>query len=318
MPFKTMLAYREAILLLCCVAAFIQIVAAPDRLVVPAADERPGGKTIRILPLGDSITQGGRRDRPEYSYRYPLYYMLRDAGYDVDFIGSLSTGLHKDAIWPDRNGIAFDPDHEGHYGWTTAQVRDRLANWAAKYVAAPDIVLIHLGSNDYGTNYYGTIVQPLIDIIAILRRANPSVVILVGHLNESGVTPWLIRQLVEGIAYWMSTDTSPVETVDHHKDWRQDADDPDGDTFDGSHPNPKGQAKMAKALFGKMKPHLDRIGKHSVSSTRMGADPSIGADVNRQEFPAGVAEQNPSRCKACKRLSARIHRCAGRSAFAGG
>ncbi|QXP85658.1 hypothetical protein [Methylococcus sp. Mc7] len=26
--------------------------------------------TIRILPLGDSITQGGRKDRPEYSYRY--------------------------------------------------------------------------------------------------------------------------------------------------------------------------------------------------------------------------------------------------------
>lgn len=32
---------------------------------------------IRILPLGDSITQGGRADRAEYTYRYPLFYSFK-------------------------------------------------------------------------------------------------------------------------------------------------------------------------------------------------------------------------------------------------
>jgi len=29
----------------------------------------PDSLAIRVLPFGDSITQGGRRDRPEYTYR---------------------------------------------------------------------------------------------------------------------------------------------------------------------------------------------------------------------------------------------------------
>jgi hypothetical protein len=251
------------------VAATPPIAAEAERQTAQATGQVADGKTIRLLPLGDSITQGGRRDRPEYTYRYPLYYKLLAAGYQVDFIGSLRTGLHEDAVWPDRNGVPFDPDHEGHYGWSTAEVRDRLAEWVAKYPAAPDIVLIHLGSNDYDAiNYYGAIVQPLSDIIKTLRATNPNVVILVGHLNENGATPWLIRQLVGGMAYWMSTEESPVETVDHFDGWRADSDDPEAHTFDHAHPNPRGQVKMAKAWYEKLTPHLDRIRKQRVSSAR--------------------------------------------------
>lgn len=108
----------------------------------PVANER--GAPIRILPLGDSITQGGRADRAEYTYRYPLFYRLKDAGYNVDFIGSMHQGLSAEAKWPDINGVAFDLDHEGHYGWKTAAARDKLRDWMATYPAPPDIVLIHL------------------------------------------------------------------------------------------------------------------------------------------------------------------------------
>jgi lysophospholipase L1-like esterase len=128
-------------------------------------------------------------------------------------------------------------------------------------------VLIHLGSNDYGAlNYYGVIVRPLTDIIRTLRSTNPDVVILVGHLNERGVTPWLIRQLVEVMAYWLSTEESPVETVDHFEGWREDPDDREAHTFDHAHPNPRGQARMARAWFEKLTPHLNRIRRRQVSS----------------------------------------------------
>lgn len=251
---------------LCAVAVTLVLSAFVPTEADPGAQsssgQDPSANVVRILPLGDSITQGGRRDRPEYTYRYPLYYQLMEAGYSVDFIGSLSTGLQPDAVWPDRNGVAFDLDHEGHYGWKTAQVRDKLSTWIAKYPAAPDIVLVHLGSNDYeDTNYYASIIRPLKDIIDILRRANPRVVVLIGHLNESGLRPWIIRQLVKLLVFWTSTQTSPIVAVDHHKGWRESPDDPLGHTFDGAHPNLEGQTKMAAAWFAKLTPYLDHIQK---------------------------------------------------------
>jgi lysophospholipase L1-like esterase len=141
-------------------------------------------ETIDILPIGDSITQGGLAGRAEYTYRYPLFYKLKEGGYDVNFIGSLRTGLAGDFKWPDKNGVAFDLDHEGHYGWKTAAVRDKLPEWSANWGVVPDIALIHLGTNDQDSkDYNADIVQPLKDMVTFLRTKNPRVAVLIGHLN---------------------------------------------------------------------------------------------------------------------------------------
>ncbi|NQY33326.1 MAG: hypothetical protein HRT56_09185, partial [Coraliomargarita sp.] len=50
--------------------------------------------TLRIVCIGDSITQGGKIDRDEYTYRWPLFCKLVDVGIDFDFIGSHTAGLH--------------------------------------------------------------------------------------------------------------------------------------------------------------------------------------------------------------------------------
>jgi acyl-CoA thioesterase-1 len=220
----------------------------------------PAARVIRILPLGDSITQGGRRDRPEYTYRYPLYYLLRDAGYRVDFIGSLKTGLQPEAAWPAKNGVPFDPDHEGHYGWKTGQVRDHLAEWMKTYPAPPDIVLIHLGTNDQGAaNFDEAVVQPLREIIAMLRAQTPRVVVLVSHLSFNGGAALKIRPLVEQMAREVSTPRSPVRTVAMYEGWHEKPDEPGSDTFDWAHPNEQGQRKMAEKWLAAMKPYLDRL-----------------------------------------------------------
>ena len=230
------------------------------------ADSQSGkarsSRVIHILPLGDSITQGGRNDRAEYTYRYPLFHMLKDAGYAIDFVGSLRTGLHADAVWPDKNGLPFDLDHEGHYGWTTAQVLESLPGWIAAYPAPPDIALIHLGSNDEGAwSYDKAIAQPLKDIVNVLRRSNPRVIILLGHLIANGRKARAIRPFVEQVASELTTPDSPVTTVPHHVGCRDRPDYPDTDTFDWAHPNPKGQQKMAEKWFASMKPHLDRLSR---------------------------------------------------------
>jgi lysophospholipase L1-like esterase len=222
-------------------------------LPITSAQSRP----VRILPLGDSITQGGRADREEYTYRLPLAHLLADAGAAFDFIGSLTNGLNPQAAWPEHKGVPFDRDHEGHYGWKTAAVRDHLAEWMPKWGGAPDIVLVHLGTNDQSPeDYDATIVQPLKAIIGMLREQNPQVVVLVGHLNFNGGAALKIRPLVETMAAELSTPTSPVATVHHYKGWHERPEDPETDTFDWAHPNPQGQRKMAQNWFDAMRPYL--------------------------------------------------------------
>lgn len=224
---------------------------------------------VRILPLGDSITQGGRTDRKEYTYRLPLQRLLLKAGVNFDFLGSNNTGLDKTATWPDVvPGIPFDPDHEGHYGWKTAQVRDRLSQWLQLY-PPPDIVLIHLGSNDQDAAktatteaeasrlYTQAIVNPLTDIINLLRKRNPRVVILMGHLNFNDGAAIKTRALVEAMTAQLSTVESPIVTVHHYRGFIAQPG-PGSDTYDWAHPNPQGQQKMAVAWFNALQPYLDQ------------------------------------------------------------
>ncbi len=211
---------------------------------------------VRILCLGDSITQGGRKDRDEFTYRLPLQRMLHEAGVSFDFIGSRKAGLHPDAVWPEvAPGVPFDPDHEGYYGnKTTDAVRKMIAAWSPTG-PAPDIVLIHLGTNDQAKPQ--NVRASLEKAISFLREKNPRVVILLGHLcfNDS---PGAFRIMAEtsALAKAANTADSPITTVPHYQNWREDPAASDTDTFDWSHPNPQGQRKMAEKWFHAMKPHL--------------------------------------------------------------
>ncbi len=228
------------------------------------SDERNhlSGRIIRIVPIGDSVTQGGRVDRQEYTYRYPLYFMLRDAGYAVDFIGSRTSGLQPGAVWPDKDGVPFDLDHEGYYGATSAEVRDELKTVIANYKEAPDIALVQLGSNDVDAyDFEKTAIAPIIDIIAMLRDRNPNVIIFVGHLLENGRLARATRRLYERLARRSSTSASPVITVYLFDQWKE-RPGPGSDTFDWAHPNPQGQQKMADKWYAAMKPYLDRLNQN--------------------------------------------------------
>jgi acyl-CoA thioesterase I len=211
---------------------------------------------LRILPLGDSITQGGKSGRDEYTYRLPLARLLKEAGISFDFIGSHRRGLNEDFSWPE----GFDGDHEGHYGWKTAAVRDHLPEWMERWNGVPDLVLLHLGFNDQDPegSYEVTIAEPMRDIIRLLRQANPDVVVLVGHLGLNDGEGLRIRPVVEAMAVSMHTPKSPVVTVPHYDGWVENPALPGTDTFDWAHPNPQGQQKMADNWFRSMQPFLTR------------------------------------------------------------
>lgn len=200
---------------------------------------------VRIICIGDSITQGGVADRPERTYRLPLYYLLKAEGVDVDFIGSRHAGVQPAAGWP----ADFDPDHEGYYGAKTASVRDALrASMPA--LPAADFALINLGTNDAGTDPTVTVTPPLEDIVAMLRERNPRVKIYLAEIPIAW-RDWRFRREAWLLARRLGTEASPVVTVDLHTGWFARA-----DTFDGVHPNPEGQLKMARRWLAHIRPAL--------------------------------------------------------------
>ncbi len=202
---------------------------------------------IKIMPLGDSITQ---MNSSYNSFRRPLWHLLQNAGYDVDFVGSENKNdLNSDP--PDQD---FDMDHEGHWGWRTDQILEQLDSWAATYL--PDIVLIHLGSNDIAQHQsVSSTILEIGQVIDKLRDANSDV-----HIYLAQLIP-LIRQdtIVPGIAEFNSDvitlagqkhiPQSPVIVVDHWTGFSSSQ-----DSFDGIHPNESGEERMANnwysALWG--------------------------------------------------------------------
>lgn len=206
---------------------------------------------LKIIAIGDSITQGGKLGTKQYTYRWPLSHMLRDEQVDFDFIGTRTEGLDAAATWP----APWDAHHEGFYGATSAFVRDRLREDLPK-LPPPDVALIDLGSNDAKDDIGGATIAPLRDIVEMLRARNPKVAVYVALIPERIVRRVVLHTRVRWAAHELSTAASPVVVVDQDRAWNADPDDPAGDTVDGVHPNLKGQRKMAEAWLSAMRPAL--------------------------------------------------------------
>jgi lysophospholipase L1-like esterase len=231
---------------------------------------------VRILPLGNSITDGNGEHN---SYRRPLWHMLDSAGFNVDFIGSKNLNGYDDQIPPEPD---FDMDHEGHAGWTSSDImsgpdgwdqqRGTLPEWLEKYT--PDIVLLHIGTNDiFNCRSASSILTNISYIINELRNDNPRVIIFLAQIlplagtdklgfddrycNPSKTLNQLIVELNNAIAASienLSNAESPVYLVDQYTGI-----DPDIDLFDGIHPNEAGEVKMAKSWYNKLAPVLDTL-----------------------------------------------------------
>jgi lysophospholipase L1-like esterase len=94
---------------------------------------RPASPPLRVMPLGDSITDGLQVPG---GYRTDLWEFMAADGMAVDFVGSQAGGP---AQLPDR-------DHEGHPGWRMGQIYLQARSWVRTY--RPQVVLLDIGTND--------------------------------------------------------------------------------------------------------------------------------------------------------------------------
>jgi len=192
---------------------------------------------IKILPFGDSITQGGL-GYP--SYRRALWLKLQEAGYSVDFVG----GQNEFASEVSIELQDFDLDHEGRWAWEAGELSANIATWLLNYDV--DIALIHAGTNDIdrGQSNASTL-DELGGIISKLRTDNPNVIILLATL--------IPMQMLDTASFntelkaWASTQdspTSPVVVVDQYSGYNALT-----DNYDNYHPNSIGERKMATRWF---------------------------------------------------------------------
>jgi hypothetical protein len=199
---------------------------------------------IKIVPLGNSITQGNIAWPGANSYRRNLWNKLNDAGYYVDFVGSLDTD-NKGRTFPDPN---FDHDHEGHWGWRADEILADLASWLTGYT--PDVALVHLGSNDaIQGNTVNSTLDEIEDIIGILRNDNAGITIFLAQILSLEDADWNAN--VEGINAGLATLASNLDQalsriilVDQNSGWNI-----ANHTYDGVHPNEEGEERMAQRWF---------------------------------------------------------------------
>ena len=260
------------------------------------------GATVRIMPLGDSITMGSssgvipNNNLNYVSYRKALWDIPMISAYDVDFVGSLNSGSNV-------FGAPEPADHEGHPGWTADQLlngrtdqpsKGKLKEWLLNY--QPDIILLHIGTNDIDANIHDSSpddVNAILDVID--SYSNDVWVILARIINRNcitntppcteSVTTTTYNNNIETMAQArVSTFGDKIVIVDMENEAGFNYHlYPVGDMYDGLHPFATGYSKMAgiwSIALGPILPqvagtnvtldHIEIMGANSVNENSSG------------------------------------------------
>lgn len=253
-------------------AATVLIAALAAGLTVMAAapvQAAQAARPVRILPLGDSITEGFGASHS--TWRYFLWHRLRSSGRDVNFVGN-EYGIHEGLpLHAD-----FDQSHEGHSGWKADRILANARAYAAR--TRPDVVLLHVGTNDVKqreTN--ATTITEIRGIIRELRVARPRVAVVLAQLIPLRNRDDVIQRLndrIAALAAELSRPDSRVVTVDQHARF-----DLAVHSDDGTHPNLRGDRLMARRWARALQPLVKKVALVTLVTTAAPSTLPAGASV---------------------------------------
>ncbi|MEU4541681.1 lectin [Streptosporangium sp. NPDC023825] len=209
-----------------------------------AGAESNGG--VRVMPLGDSITEG---TQVPGGYRIGLWQRLVSGRYTVDFVGSQFNGP----------GSLGDHDHQGHPGWRIDQIDANITNWAR--TQNPRTVLLHIGTNDILQNYnVSGAPQRLSTLIDRITTTVPDADVFVATiipLSNSGqeAAARTFNAAIPGIVQNKVNSGKRVHLVDMHSKLTT------SDLIDGIHPTAGGYDKMAAAWYAALQSVSGSIGQ---------------------------------------------------------
>ncbi|KOX28256.1 GDSL family lipase [Saccharothrix sp. NRRL B-16348] len=226
--------------LIACAAGLIAATLLPT---APAAAESNGG--TRVMPLGDSITEG---TQVPGGYRIGLWQRFGGGNYRVDFVGAEFNG-------PESLG---DHDHEGHPGWRIDQIDANAVTWLRN--TNPRTVLLHIGTNDVLQNFdlanAPARLSALVDkITATVPNADVFVATIIPLANagqESAARTF--NATIPGMVQSKANAGKRVRLVDMHAALTT------ADLIDGVHPTATGYDKMATAWYNALRAVPGSIG----------------------------------------------------------
>ncbi len=196
----------------------------------------PTTEACKILPLGDSITDGLGVPGGG-SYRIELFRLALADGKDITYVGNSQNGP------ADVDGQPFPKAHEGHSGWTIEQIDGIVPDPALE--DGPHIVLLHIGTNDMYQTPAGAAdrLETLLDQII---ETLPDSLLVVSTIIPFPGAPGEVASYNSGVVTVVQARIDAGEhilLVDQFEGF------PEGELADGVHPNEAGYARMAAKWY---------------------------------------------------------------------
>lgn len=206
----------------------------------PVQAATAGREPLKVMPLGDSITNGNGWQGPN-AYRGPLWDLAERADVPIDFVGTQTN---------DQDTMA-DTDQEGYNGIQIQELDAKIEDILR--ANQPDVILLHIGTNNIWREGELPTVAPerlskLIDhITTVAPRARLYVASIVPSVeHEKNVL--LYNEEIPSMVKQKAAQGKRVSFVNIHDELDFD------DLVDGIHPNARGYKLMAKAWWSAMKP----------------------------------------------------------------
>ena len=206
---------------------------------------------IRFLPFGDSITAGGYNENDQWKigggYREFFYKRLKEDNRYFDVVGSLADGPQN-----------MDRDHEGHSGWSIAQL-DAIAEEVIKR-HNPEVVMLMIGTNNIVKNMnLPQAPQRLLALVRKLSALKPSMRIIVSSLLTTDDVIFNRRVVnfnaaIDALIHEEMKTNANLFWFDAY--WESGIGANRVDLIDGVHPSAIGYQKLGNAWFKAIQPVL--------------------------------------------------------------
>lgn len=235
---------------------------------------------VRIMPLGDSITDDDQTGTTGNGYRKPLWDDLYANQFWVDFVGSRQSATSD-----------FDNEHEGHPAWSDDQIADNVQDFLDDNPA--DVVLLHIGTNDLDTD--PSDVQTILNNIDGFSSGDGKriTVVLARIINRIGGSSdtTIFNDNVESMADTRIANGDKIIMVDMEDGAGliYDYDYNGGDFINTLHPHDGGYVKMSDQWYATLDTFLPMVESPQITSTPL-LEVTTGEpytyDANATGFPA--------------------------------